>query len=135
MMLYISYISIKRKKMSYGVHFHLQQVQKQENGSMVFQVRTELSCQLRKGSDWKRSEEGTFDVILFLDLGSSYTNTFDLKILFTCMCFFAHINKKFILNKQNSTLLGHTNLFSKAAVNPSINPAYFWDMQPWPITE
>lgn len=51
------------------------------------------------------------------------------------MCFFTQVNKTFILNKRNSTFLGHTNLFSKAAVNPSINQEYFWDMQPWPTME
>ena len=34
------------------------------------------------------------------------------------------INKNFTFNKQNSTLLGHTNLFSKAAVD--LNQKYTW---------
>lgn len=46
-------------------------------------------------------------------------------VIFCILC----INKKLTLNKQNSTLVGHTNLFSEAAVNPSINQKNFWDMQ------
>lgn len=46
-----------------------------------------------------------------------------------------YISKKFTSSKQNSTLLGHTSLSSKLAVNPSISQKYFGSLQPRPTTE
>lgn len=46
-----------------------------------------------------------------------------------------YISKKFTSSKQNSTLLGHTSLSSKVAVNPSISQKYFGNLQPRPTTE
>lgn len=62
-----------------------------------------------------------------------FGNTVHLYVLFCTHII--HINKKFTSSKQNSTLLGHTRLSSKVAVNPSISQKYFGGLQPRPTTE
>ena len=73
---------------------------------------------------------------MFLDRGNSNTNNkyaqFGKPFTWDMCAFSTHIvhsNKKITLNKQNPTLLSHTNPSSKDTVDPSISQKYFWGTQ------
>lgn len=95
------------------------------------------------GGGGKRTRERAFEVTLCFLIGATVTqitNTLSLEKPFTWdMCAFSthivHSNKKITLNKQNPTLLSHTNPSSKDTVDPSISQKYFWGTQRWPATE